>query len=568
MKKVYLIFSIVFVLLSCSKFTSSPQPPFDNPTPTFTKTSTQTRIPNLTPTPIFPVAIPTISPALDDRPAFLSWPLPSYIGTNKIEQYPNTPWTWNHLGLNEGQQCPPPFANFIYPYLYPYWRDESIPREQDIAQADPHGFAIVLCYSTDTNVGANGHAGTDIETNVNEKTPVYAAADGKVMQWRLSGWNSMIVLKHCLGGTWNIYAQCTDGKQWYTTYMHIIPNPEFLVKDKDVKQGTQIAQILNLAERTHLHFEVGLESRSFANFVNPWGEDSYPWLGCLWIDQRLCASPNLGYKHSAFYSASERLFIKHGSLRPIEIYDAQGIKKIRLLGEQIALIDSNNRLLYRERILDGYGESLSVWSLLAENVLDFQLTKTRIGIMDESQNLFFKENESNNTWSLQVQDIKSFSISENRIGYLLNNGDLHVREGRFESEWILIAQYIQAFQLTDNRLAIVDVQGNMYVNEGKFSAGWEHIGNKIKAFQLTNSRLGIINAENILFVKEGGLRSNWVILAENVQSFQLADDRVLIVDNNGEFKLKEGNLYQGWYVLPYAELKSVILNGDLSVFVP
>ena len=262
MKALYLGLIVLFALSSCTESNSTSQPNLDISTLSLTETPNLNNVPISTSTPILPVAIPTVPMAKEARPIFLAWPLPAYISTSRIEQYPNTPWSWNYLGMNEGQQCPGAYqANFIYPYLFHYWRDESIPLTRDIAQADPHGFGFVECYSTNSNIGSNGHEGTDIKTPSDSNTPVYAAVDGKVMRWELAQWNTLIVLKHCLGGTWNIYSQCIDGKQWYTTYMHIIPEPEFLIIDKDITQGTQIAQVFNLAEKTHLHFEVGLEIR-------------------------------------------------------------------------------------------------------------------------------------------------------------------------------------------------------------------------------------------------------------------------------------------------------------------
>jgi hypothetical protein len=78
-----------------------------------------------------------------ERPAFLAWPLPTYIGLARISQFPNTPWTWNYLGLNPEQQCPPAFGYVLMPPGG--WR-ESHPRKQDMAKADPHNFEMVNCY--------------------------------------------------------------------------------------------------------------------------------------------------------------------------------------------------------------------------------------------------------------------------------------------------------------------------------------------------------------------------------------------------------------------------------------
>lgn len=564
MKK-YLICVVGVVLLSCTTSNSIASQPVIN-----TQTAqlpSYTSEPKSTITPMPPVARPTIPVAEEARPVFLSWPLPSYIGTTKIEQYPNTAWSWNYLGLNEGQQCPAAyaskFANLIYPYYFPYWRDESIPIERDRAQADPHGFGFIECYSTDENVGANGHAATDIETPDLAETPVFAAADGKVMVWRLSGWNSFIALKHCLGGTWDENSECVSGKQWYTTYMHIIPNVDFLVKNMDIAQGTQIARVLYLADRTHLHFEVGVGTRSFLNFVNPWGDDAEPWLGCMWIDQKLCVNPNPDYKHFVFYTNSERLFIKHAEANPIEIYDAKGLKKFSLVENQIAVLDSDHRLFYQTGKFDYAGESMLGWQVYAEHVIDFQITRLHTAIVDNHQNFLIRENEANSEWILEAEHVRAFSISDHRVGYLTEAGDLYVKEGILNAEWIRLAEHVQAFQLNDNHVVIVDKQGNMYANEGKLPASWEYLGSGAKAFQLTNNRLGMINAENILMIKEGNIRANWIAIADKVAYFQLADDRILIKDENGLFKLKEGSLYHDWVELLFTDAKTIILNGEL-----
>jgi murein DD-endopeptidase MepM/ murein hydrolase activator NlpD len=555
------IFTIALVLSACGAPTSAAF--IGTSIPVFTETPAQTNTLIATPTPTVPPVTATVSPALDDRPVFLAWPLPAYIGTARISQYPNTPWTWNYLGLNPGYQCPPAYGYLLNTDSLPYWRDLSIPEEQDKAQADPHNFEMVECYSTDSNAGANGHEGTDIKAPAG--TPVFTAADGKIQQWRLSGWNTMIVLKHCLGGAWDAHNQCSGGRQWYTTYMHIIPDMLFLKENMDVAQGTQIATVLDQADNSHLHFEVGLDKRSYANFVNPWGRDSTPWFGCMWLDQSVCTSPNPDHKRMAFYTTSERLFVKQGDLNPIEVYGASGIKEIRASQNRLALIDSKNDLLLWDDWFGDEGESISAWTALAENVVDFQMTVDRIAVLDGSRNLWILDNSQ---WRLQEEHVRAYSVSDHRAGYLTENGDLFVKEGGLDDEWMLVGQNVFAFQLNDNRVAVVDQQGSLFVNEGKLPAEWEFMAGNPKAFQLTNVRLGIIDANNSLLVKEGNLRAEWVTLAQNVQSFQLADNRILMQDLNGTFKLKEGSPYQAWSDLLVEELKFAFLNGGTPVFIP
>ncbi len=551
MRKVFpCLLTAIFILSACGNPPAEPVTVDDAPTPTAQPAQISTA------TPTIPVPTATaVSLALADQPVFLAWPMPSYIGTARISQYPNSPWTWNYLGLNAGYQCPPMFGYLLNMDSHPYWRDLSIPEEQDKAQADPHNFEMVECYSTDNNVGANGHEGTDIKAPAG--TPVYAAADGKVQTWRFSGMTTMLVLKHCLGGTWDEAHQCVNGRQWYTTYMHIEINNVLLVENLDVAQGTQVGTIYDQSINSHLHFETGLDSRSYTNFVNPWGRDEAPWLGCMWLDQSICVNPNPDYKRMALYTTSERLFIKQGEADPIEIADAQGLKQIRLYGERVIVMDAMNRLLVND---EGSG-----WKTLAENITEFQISNTRIAILDQNRNLLVKE-DVNSEWTLQAERVRMFSVSDHRLGYLTESGDLFIKQDELTNEWTLVVQNVSAFQLNDNRVAVIDSQGVLFANEGLLSAEWEQMAQGVKAFQLTDVRLGILNMNDELLVKEGNLRAEWLTLAENVRWFQLADYRILMQSAAGEFKLKEGNLYQAWSDIGFAELNLAILNGGVPAF--
>ena len=567
MKKLLaIIFTSVFVLSACG-IPASVVPATATLTSARTETPVPTRTLVPTHTPVIPSPSATISPLALERPVFLAWPLPSTIGTARISQYPNTPWTWNYLGLNEGYRCPPMFGYLLDLASLPYWRDVSIPEEQDKAQADPHNFEMVECYSTEGAAGANGHEGTDIKAPAG--TPVYAGAEGKIQEWRSSGLIGMVVLKHCIGGTWDADHQCVDGRQWYTTYMHIVPDQNLLQENAEIARGAQLGTIYDQTINSHLHFEVGLDKRSYANFANPWGLDHTPWLGCMWLDQSICVNPDPDYKRAAFYTVAERLFIKPGDGEPVEVYGAQGIKQIRLWGDRIAVIDPKNNLLIREGKYAGQSlsDDLANWKIAAGNILDFQIANRRVAILDGNRNLLVKENGPEGEWAFQAENVRAFSISDHRVGYLTNDGDLLVKEGGLENSWVAIAKDVLAFQLIDNRIAFIDQQGNLQANEEEMLSEYKPMANNVKAFQLTNVRLGIIDMDNNLLVKEGNLRANWVLQAENVQSFQLAGYRVLVFGEDGVFKYKEGSLYQKWNDLPFADLKGVFFNGEMPVYV-
>ncbi len=554
---------IVFVLSACQPSVATS--PTVAPPPAFTQTSAPTNTPVATPT-LTPAPSPTVSLGLLERPVFLAWPLPASIGLARISQYPNTPWTWNYLGLNPGYQCPPMFGYLLNPGSRPYWRDVSIPEKQDMAQADPHNFEMIECYTTGDTIGANGHEGTDIKAPAG--TAVYAAADGEVQEWRLTGLNSMIVLKHCLGGAWDVNHQCAGGKQWYTTYMHIVTNKDILQANQAVAQGTQVGTIYDQTINSHLHFEVGLDKRSYKNFKNPWGQDSAPWRDCMWLDQSLCPNPDSEYDSAAFYTSDEKLLIQQGTSL-VEITDARAIKQVRLARDRVALLDSKNNLLMRDWRYKGQftSDSLTKWAIVANDIVDFQLTNHRIAILNRGGDFLVQENDSDHTWVLQAKSVQAFSVSDHRVGYLADNGDLFVKEGGLQSDWLIVAKNISAFQLNDNRIAIVDQQGAFSVNEGEMLSEWKPMASHVKAFQVTNLRVGVIDAAGNLLVKEGNLRAEWVTLANNARSFQLADYRLLMLAEDGSFKLQAGNLYQPWASLPYPNLKAAWLNSAAPVYI-
>ncbi len=270
----------IFTLLLIIFLGTACQPPVAS-SPTVTRQpSTPVRITNAVPTKTN-TPVPTLTATIPPKPvedetqkgrsAFLSWPLPASIGTDHISQYPNTAWTWNFLGLNQGYTCPPLNSSITNPDLEQYWRDTFIPYDEDKEQADPHGFGIIACYSSAEGSGKQGHAGTDISAPAG--TAVFAAAEGRVGGWKVEQENSMLLLKHCVNGQWLEDGACEGGQVWYTTYLHIQPEADLLKPNRRVISGSQIGSVINQGLRSHLHFEVGVEDRSNQNFQNPWGID-------------------------------------------------------------------------------------------------------------------------------------------------------------------------------------------------------------------------------------------------------------------------------------------------------
>ncbi|MFZ6029444.1 MAG: M23 family metallopeptidase [Chloroflexota bacterium] len=527
--------------------------------PAFFVTPAATRSPTVAFTPAAPLLTPTLDPGQLERPAFLAWPLPPSVGLARISQYPDTAWTWNYLGLNAGYACPPMFGYLLNLDSLAYWRDGALPEAQDKAQADPHNFEMVACYA--------GHHGTDIKAPAG--TPVYAAADGKVQEWQLNGLNSMIVLKHCLGGAWDAAGRCLNGRQWYTTYMHLVPAQDLLRENADVVQGAVLGAIYDQTINSHLHLEVGRERRSAANFVNPWGQDAAPWLGCMWLDRSVCAVKDPRDWRLALSMREGKLFLKRGNDEPFEIPSPPGLVQMRLWEDRLFAIDAQGDLLFWEVADVAGGQTLAAGGqTLAANVLEVQAVLDRVAMLDDSRRLWVKESGWGGAWQFQAEEVQSFSLSGHRLGYLAGDGRLFAKEGPLENAWVPITGGVLAFQLVDNRLAYLDQQYNLYANEGNLLAEYQQMGSEVRAFQVTNLRLGMIDASGSLFVKEGNLRAGWLLQAQAVASFQLADDRLLALGDDGTFRIKVGNLYQAWQNLRFPGLREAFFGGPVPVWPP
>jgi murein DD-endopeptidase MepM/ murein hydrolase activator NlpD len=176
--------------------------------------------------------------------------------------YPDSAWTWNALGINPGETCPP-YRLRSRESSQKYWRDPDTPEDDDWAQAS-RGREFVLCYL--------GHRGTDIATRPG--APVYAVADGVVHLAAEGedeeGESGQVIIAH------HRVVDDVD-YDWEARYLHL--RNFFPVKSGPVKEGQLIGYVADLKSNTHLHFEVaGLWDCQSPCILNPWGPVY------LWID--------------------------------------------------------------------------------------------------------------------------------------------------------------------------------------------------------------------------------------------------------------------------------------------
>jgi murein DD-endopeptidase MepM/ murein hydrolase activator NlpD len=201
------------------------------------------------------------------RPAYAFYNLPLLYWPvddphRQILSYPDTEWTWEHLGLNPGCTCPPYYRR-ERDDSREVWRDPDLPEEQDWQQASL-GNPGVACY--------RHHQGTDIATP--PLAPVYAAADGVVLRAVTrhddKGDDGFVEVDHWREFEGVLYT-------WRARYVHL--RNAFPVTGGTVQTGQVIGYVAYRGTNTHLHFEMeSLWECTEDCTVNPWGPTS------LWID--------------------------------------------------------------------------------------------------------------------------------------------------------------------------------------------------------------------------------------------------------------------------------------------
>jgi murein DD-endopeptidase MepM/ murein hydrolase activator NlpD len=186
------------------------------------------------------------------------WPLDDRYRT--IIAYPDSAWTWQMLGLNAGQTCPP-YRLRGRENSQPYWRDPALPEDLDWAAAS-QGNNWLACYA--------GHAGTDIAAQPG--APVYAAADGTILLADSrpddpEGGVALIEHYRVVAGT---------AYRWVARYAHLAPL--IPVTHGFVREGQMIGTVQDQASNTHLHFEIeGLFDCVDQCLLSPWGP-TYLWM--------------------------------------------------------------------------------------------------------------------------------------------------------------------------------------------------------------------------------------------------------------------------------------------------
>lgn len=212
----------------------------------------------LTASPLHAAEHPHVRPQTTYYISLLYWPLDEPY--RAVLAYPDDAWTWSRLGLNPNLGCPP-YARRSYDQSLDFWRDFSVPVEQDWLQAS-EGRRWVACY--------RDHTGTDIAAEAG--MPVYAVAEGVVeaVEAGQAGRAGAITIIHQ-----RVVERVTyTFRVRYTHLWGILPAPAEIIRE-----GQLLGWVADQGTNTHLHIGVtALWSGSSGGAVNPWGPVR------LWID--------------------------------------------------------------------------------------------------------------------------------------------------------------------------------------------------------------------------------------------------------------------------------------------
>ncbi|MEZ4731933.1 MAG: S-layer homology domain-containing protein [Caldilineaceae bacterium] len=211
----------------------------------------------------------------NERPGpFLHWPLPASRKVTDITRLPDTPWSYNFLGIID---CPP------YPATINNNRSYIKPGVSDSQVRWHNPNMVIACYKGNASTKAPyDHAGTDITAD--NGTPVFSAA-----------WANQVMVSHNKNnGQYRIALRHPNvnntGQTWYTYYVHL-SSSEYSEGTHNLPNGIATGTKIGAVGENHLHFQVGYEGRGSyweGDARNPWGVDMQPWDGCLWVDQSIC----------------------------------------------------------------------------------------------------------------------------------------------------------------------------------------------------------------------------------------------------------------------------------------
>ncbi|MGB0389790.1 MAG: hypothetical protein ACPGWR_33635, partial [Ardenticatenaceae bacterium] len=106
-----------------------------------------------------------------------------------------------------------------------------------------------------------------------------------------AAWADQVTVERDYTGGYRVTLRHPDingtGQTWYTVYDHLSYS-WYGLGTYYPSGGIQQAEIIGNVGAYHLHFEVAIGYPR--NIRNPWGVDSAPWDGCLWLNQNMCVS--------------------------------------------------------------------------------------------------------------------------------------------------------------------------------------------------------------------------------------------------------------------------------------
>jgi hypothetical protein len=226
----------------------------------------------------------------------------------------------------------------------------------------------------------------------------------------------------------------------------------------------------------------------------------------------------------------------------------------------------------------------SPWRAVAGDVVDFQLSGNRVGVIQSNGNAWVKEGALGAQWVIMRGDARRIQLEQTRVAVLDKSNVLYAKEGSLYANWVTLQSNVSDFQLEDDRVMTL-VGSTLHGKVGALGAPFyaQTEAGAVKRFQLDGGRIGALRTDGTLIVREGPPNagaaeirepyvdqtcmqyvrdsakctfsrvvtpavpaSPYVTVATGVSSFQLRGARIGVLQN-GTLSVKDGALGATWY---------------------
>jgi hypothetical protein len=383
--------------------------------------------------------------------------------------------------------------------------------------------SVTGIYGAHCNDGS-AHKGYDIARSAGG--PIIAAAAGTVVtavnSSGTAGYGTYVVIDH--------------GNTYSTLYGHMIAGSLAVAPGTVVGQGTVIGQMGSTGNSTgtHLHFEVRINgvSQGGLNSVYACGQSITRGSAIQW------SFPNFGSSSAAriaVLQADGSLQVKEG-LNGTWVTVANDVVSYDVSGTRVGIVDSTGEALVKEGPLN------AMWTSVATGASRILLEGSRIAVIKTNGDFFVKEGGVTATFHLVTTGVVQAELGGNRI--VIRNGAnlIQAKEGGIGAAWLSVTTATD-FDVSATHLVVIDAAGNASMKAGALDAMWQALNTNVSDVQISPTRI-VIRTGGTLQAMDTAVGA-WMTLTTNVTDFSVSDSFVGTVQG-GSAVVKQGALGSQW----------------------